>query len=82
MPKRFQFSLKTLLFAVIVVSAFLGGMALQKKLDDPRRLVPLIANQAIGETYSVVVRLRDGSVWSRTWKREDDGEWSDEHPFD
>jgi hypothetical protein len=35
MPRRFQFSLKTFLVAVLIVAAFFAGMAAQRQLEKP-----------------------------------------------
>jgi hypothetical protein len=62
--RRFQFSLKALLFAMIVVSAFLGGMALQKRLDKPtyeRQFIPA----DVGGVHVDVLTMPDGTRWMR-----------------
>ena len=43
MPRRFQFSLRALLVAMLVVAAFFGGMAVQRKFDERKRS-PLIVD--------------------------------------
>ena len=46
MPRPFQFSLRALLVAMLVVAAFFGGMAVQRQLSSPKepavRMYPLI----------------------------------------
>jgi hypothetical protein len=37
MTRRFQFSLRALLVLILAVACFLGGMALQAKIDAKRR---------------------------------------------
>jgi hypothetical protein len=58
--RRPQFSLKTMLWLVLLVAGFFGGMALQRQLDRPH-------------TYTVgfpagsfeAMKLPDGTVWIR-----------------
>jgi hypothetical protein len=52
MSRRFQFSLRTLLVVVLVVAAFLGGMAAQQKIDRQ-------------PVYHETMIFRDGSTWVR-----------------
>ena len=40
MSRRFQFSLKALLVAMLVVAAFFGGMEVQRKIEANRRADP------------------------------------------
>jgi hypothetical protein len=49
MSRRFQFSLKRLFVAMLVVAAFFGGMSVQRQLD--KRKAP------------VVVRIRQDAKW-------------------
>ena len=56
---RPQFSLKTLLWLMVVVGAFLGGMSLQWQLDRPARMVHLPSQH--GDVDIMI--LRDGSEW-------------------
>lgn len=58
MSRRFQFSLKTFLVAILIVATFFGGMALQKHLDDHIGVtaVEVEKGTAVGRVY------RDGSV--------------------
>jgi hypothetical protein len=37
MSRRFQFSLKWLFVAMLVVAAFFGGMAVERRLEEMRR---------------------------------------------
>jgi len=37
MSRRFQFSLKWLFVAMLVVAAFFGGMSLQRRLEERKR---------------------------------------------
>jgi hypothetical protein len=57
--RRPQFSLKTLLWLMVVVAAFCGGMGLQKQLDRPASKIHLPS--AYGDVGVMV--LRDGSEW-------------------
>lgn len=61
MPRP-QFSLKTLLWLTLVVAAFLGGMALQGRLDRPRSLEVW---SGVDEEIEEMVD-RDGIKWWRT----------------
>ncbi|HVX12005.1 MAG TPA: hypothetical protein VHC22_12550 [Pirellulales bacterium] len=58
MPR--QFSLKTLLWLMMVVGAFLGGMALQRQLDKPLRISKF--SDPEGGEHEVMV-TRDKSMW-------------------
>ena len=60
MSRRFQFSLKWLFVAILVVAAFFGGMAVQRRLDRPR--IRIESLQSLKETMV----LQDGSKWERT----------------
>ncbi|HEV2380931.1 MAG TPA: hypothetical protein VG206_14215 [Terriglobia bacterium] len=65
--RRPQFSLKTLLWLMALVAAFLGGMALQKRLDRPtirRMMGPAVMTDFI--------EMPDGTVWARTVMPPDD----------
>jgi len=66
MPRRFQFSLKTLLVAMLVVAAFLGGMALQRRLDEPTiRLSPFSTHSWGQTTFTEMMTMPDGTKWER-----------------
>jgi len=52
MSRRFQFSLRDLFWLVLVISAFLGGMAAQHKIDRQ-------------PVYHETMIFRDGSTWVR-----------------
>ncbi|HEV3339265.1 MAG TPA: hypothetical protein VG125_02875 [Pirellulales bacterium] len=58
--RRPQFSLKTMLWLMVVMAAFVGGMAMQRQLDKP---VDRTRFCAYGEFESMT--LRDGSTWWR-----------------
>ena len=60
MPRP-QFTLRTLLVAMLVVGAFFGGMALQKQFDKPLFHRKVVWNH---ETWETMV-LRDGTTWHR-----------------
>ncbi len=36
MHRRFQFSLRALMLAMLIAAAFFGGMAVQRQLDRPK----------------------------------------------
>jgi hypothetical protein len=60
MSRRFQFSLKWLFVAMLVVAAFFGGMVLQRQVDKPAyHRVPI----GYGDTEAVT--LPDGTTWIR-----------------
>lgn len=66
--RRPQFSLKTLLWLMAVVAALFGGMALQRKLDEPEWVYksPPTNQPVLGGEYRVeIMKLRDGSEWIR-----------------
>lgn len=67
MSRRFQFSLKWLFVAMLVVGAFFGGMALQKRLDKPIWLNRDPPEDALFQRgwYRESIRLRDGTEWQR-----------------
>jgi hypothetical protein len=62
MSRRFQFSLRDLLWLVFVIAGFLGGMAVQRRLDKPlertRRPIGVRGDAEVEE-----MTLRDGTVW-------------------
>ena len=62
MSRRFQFSLKTLLVAILAVACFFGGMSLQGFLARPisRHHYELGENGAIKIEWTV---MRDGTRW-------------------
>jgi hypothetical protein len=63
MPRP-QFSLKSLLWLMAVVAAFLGGIAVHKHLDRPVMATVLYHGRpAIGPRETMI--LRDGSQWMR-----------------
>lgn len=66
---RHQFSLKTLLWLMVVVAAFFGGMAIQRQLDTPARISRRLSGFTDQEgvlhpVWQDRIRLRDGSVWN------------------
>ena len=62
---RLQFTLRALLVAMLVVGAFLGGMALQRQLDKPVKRYKAGIVDDSGERYIEVLVLQDGTRWSR-----------------
>lgn len=58
MPRP-QFTLRALLMAILVVAAFFGGMAVQRKLDEP-----ISHHPAEGGALEMKT-MRDGSTWFR-----------------
>ena len=62
---RPQFTLKTLLWLMVVVGAFLGGMALQKRLGMPVITSP--AKVRPGQVYTQTIEL-NGEEWHRLVK--------------
>jgi hypothetical protein len=60
---RPQFTLRTLLTAMLVVAAFLGGMALQKRLDRPTYERP--GKMMPNTIYIETMVIPDGSRWTR-----------------
>ena len=75
MPRP-QFTLRALLVAMLVVAAFFGGMAAQSRLTEPTTLLSIEADGR-GESFIDVIRLRDGSVWERLWRRQPD-DWGED----
>ena len=66
MPRRFQFSLRALLVAMLVVGAFFAGMALQKRFDKPRSHSKIsVGGSGKMRVISETMVLRDGSRWDR-----------------
>ena len=59
MPRP-QFSLKTLLWLMGLIAAFLGGMAVQHKLDEPS----IIEVRECGQKAEGIV-TSDGKTWIR-----------------
>ena len=58
--RRSQLSLKTLLWMTLVVAAFLGGMALQRRIDKP-----YVRMTWLGEDRPETLILDDGTIWRR-----------------
>ncbi len=58
MPRP-QFTLRALLVAMLVVGAFFGGMAVQRRLDESASRIHLRSEH--GDVDVMV--LRDGSEW-------------------
>lgn len=64
---RPQFTLRALLVAVLIVAAFFGGMAVQRRLDKPlshKKVTVAGSGGKIGSTSEMMV-LRDGTKWHR-----------------
>ena len=68
MTRRFQFSLKTFLVAVLVVAAFFGGMAVQKRLDKANSVIMRlrVGGRPLPEGRDETIVLGDGTTWYRT----------------
>jgi hypothetical protein len=66
MPRP-QFTLRTLLVAMLVVGAFLGGMALQSRLDAPVMTTGQIIDPS-ERTQIQSIQLRDETRWYRSVK--------------
>jgi hypothetical protein len=68
MSRRFQFSLRDLLWLVLAVAMFFGGMAWQRQLDAPLRIEEDVHSVSISPTANGIVELPDGSIWNRVDK--------------
>ena len=64
MPRP-QFTLRALLVAMLVVGAFFGGMAWQRRLDQPVKRFSGGIVEDSGERWIEVLVLRDGTRWTR-----------------
>jgi ferric-dicitrate binding protein FerR (iron transport regulator) len=64
MPRP-QFTLRALLIAVLVVAAFFGGMAVQRRLEQPVKRYRAGIVEDSGERRIEVLVLRDGTRWTR-----------------
>lgn len=77
MPRRFQFSLRSLLVAMLAICCFLGGMVVQKQLDEPEWISKghPASEMSTDEAALQIIRLPDGTKWQRNiWgTREDRG---------
>lgn len=74
MPRP-QFTLKTLLWLMVVVAAFLGGMALQRKRDEPEWISKghPASEMSTDEAALQIIRLPDGTKWQRNvWGTRED----------
>ncbi len=60
MPRP-QFSLKTLLWLMVVVSAFCAGTSVQRRLDKPKH----VSFQAGSGLCIETVETRDGTRWMK-----------------
>jgi hypothetical protein len=60
---KFQFSMKTLLIAMLCAAFFFAGMALQRKLGEPEWVNRAPAKRVPNSLYVERIKLRDGSVW-------------------
>jgi hypothetical protein len=65
MSRWFQFSLKWLFVAMLVVAAFFGGMAIQRRLEQPAKRFRGGIVEDSGERWIEVLVLRDGTRWTR-----------------
>ncbi|HWB08278.1 MAG TPA: hypothetical protein VG826_03600 [Pirellulales bacterium] len=63
MPRP-QFTLRALLVAMLVVAAFLGGMAAQARLDRPQ--IERIRDCAYGPVTEEILITPDGKRWTRS----------------
>lgn len=70
MMPRPQFTLRALLVAMLVVAAFLGGMAVQRERDKSR-VVKDRSKWGVGSMlnphWTETVTLQDGTQFSREW---------------
>lgn len=66
MPRP-QFTIRSLLVALLVVAAFLGGRAYQHRINEPPWVIraPLRDDVAKDEFVVKIMRLRDGTEWQR-----------------
>ena len=66
MPRP-QFTLRALLVAMLVVAAFFGGMALQRRLEQPARRYRggIVDDSGESERWIEVLVLRDETRWTR-----------------
>ena len=73
--RRPQFSVKSMLWLTVVVAAFLGGMSLQSKLDEPKPFGSIMAFQGLHRNgkglYGRSIQLRDGSVWEQRFTEDE-----------
>ena len=65
--RRPQFSLKTLLWLMAVVAAFLGGMAAQAQFDQPA--ITRIRDCGTSRFAHETMTTRDGKLWG--WINDD-----------
>jgi hypothetical protein len=61
--RRPQFSIKTMLWLMAVVAAFMGGMAMQRKFDEPVWRGSSVIPGNLGRIETLV--MPDGTSWSR-----------------
>jgi hypothetical protein len=64
MPRP-QFTLRALLVAMLVVAAFFGGMAVQRRADAPFMAAPSPVATGSGGYIHMTLRLGDGTEWYR-----------------
>ncbi len=64
MTRRFQFSLKDLLWLVLVVAGVFGGMAVQRRIDDPLMVRSRGPDDDYGHYVETIV-LGDGTQFQR-----------------
>ena len=63
---RFQFRLSTLLWITLAVACLFGGMALQRRLDEPTIQRGYFGGHSWGQTtFTDTMRMPDGSEWER-----------------
>ena len=65
MRSRFQFSLKTMLVVMLVVAAFFGGMAVQKRLNKSNSVIMRVrvGGGPLPEGQDETIVLGDGTTW-------------------
>lgn len=65
MRRRFQFNLRALLVAMLVVAAFCGGMAVQKRLDWSNSVIIRLRVDGgpLPEGRDETIILGDGTTW-------------------
>ncbi|HWB10437.1 MAG TPA: hypothetical protein VG826_14490 [Pirellulales bacterium] len=65
MNRRLQFSLRTLLAAMLFAAAFFGGMSVQKIRDRPVDLGHQVLGGKGGRIEIETAEMRDGTKWYR-----------------
>jgi hypothetical protein len=63
--KRPQFRLSTLLWITLAVACWFGGMAVQRRLDQPTIQRGGYVGRSWGKTFFEKMTMPDGSEWER-----------------